>query len=1422
MSVQDQEAALLNAWSFHHDPADYQKTYCPFCPAGRRKETSFRKLLRHIHHSENNGPCKREWLYWVNRFHLLGPSCLPTSTFPPPLPPAAAVVLPGADADEEEDPPAEPFPSDDDVEDPPSLAIHDEEDRLPVADDDDNQVNVNNDSNTFDYLFAQTETDEDLVDPRNDHNDNILHHLRWDDDDQSRVDQVRGTKLVIGALAAATDMSAAMSGMDYLAMDEEEDSIAGGRAEGSVQIPVMEEDTSSDDMPPTPDANANAAATPNGADSVFVSVDNIGALKEKLRHQGDEEGGDKVNFELWDEFQRKKKEDGLFAAWSKEDVHLLLLLKMLNTAKAPLSLFDKITEWARFACLDSAFVPSKGPTRRKKFVERLRVRQGNDVEPVQTKIILPKSKLELNMITFDFGKQLSSLFQDRVLTQWKNLRFFDADNPYAGPPEDTLPFPDDHAFTDLLTGRLATLSFTIMIKMWPGREGLHVPVMITFFMDGTHIDTNGRYTLCPLRFTLSLFKSEVRSKNIRAHRLLAYIPNLDKLKAVFPGSNDKERGANKNFDYQHMLTHALKSYMQCEPKGGVYWEFHRPVPIPGRPPQLVPTPFVFQIYFGMLKGDIQGHNWACAHRQGTGPSTKHPCRRCDTPGDKIHDWDHAFKPTSKQTIKESRKGAEEFSYHWLGKLKERAFDLLRHTGVNKFTSKNRERKVKEYLKEKVYAELLYLRKCDHIGFRTIGDILHGVLKGLLQYMVGEFRLMPRNDLPSTSPKTKILGGGIRRPMAEKALHAWGILLKNQSCRDLPRTNFTAGALSTAKLCANEYPGLTILYLLLVSSTLGDHWFPDFNAKFKKDAYTRMGLLGDDKWKKWALNLDNLCLVVKFLKSDSVTKGEVDMYRRFFPLYMDDYADALDRQTGNGVGLLKTHSGVHIPYDMETYGCTREIDVNVDEGLHIPEGKESASRTQFRRPTFEYQCGKQYSADISVNSAYDELGLTLACYGSQRTGKRTYPCFMGRAFIIQYRHGVCLLRKGRKMRLVYGPNVAADYNDDSDSDDDDDSEELDLRGHNPPPVPLKATWGDKQLQNSIMRLFNKEVFPNCDDHRFLMRNSYHPHSKQIYRAQPGTPTQTGYQGGWNDWAFVNYGGNEVPAHLLCFVDITGVHTEFSYRGTTVGTGDHKFAVCHLVTEREPTPIPGLAEQVSILQRVTKDYRAGIHVAYAKDNLLLYLIPVEAIRGPCICVPDVKPVAKGRDFVGSRDVELDKVEYLMLALPETWKELLVKRMKKRGCDKDPTKEEKAARSKARKAPPRPKKRKKKDKVAEAGDDPTSDYDEDDAAGPQKKKNKKKTTKVTTGNSAPTQKGQQTKTKQNKETLNPPSSDNDSSGNDDMQTPVPMLGNKKATKKPAHKPSPKKRERTDSSSDDDSGSDDDLQFVSTLSNKNKAKKT
>lgn len=199
---------------------------------------------------------------------------------------------------------------------------------------------------------------------------------------------------------------------------------------------------------------------------------------------------------------------------------------------------------------------------------------------------------------------------------------------------------------------------------------------------------------------------------------------------------------------------------------------------------------------------------------------------------------------------------------------------------------------------------------------------------------------------------------------------------------------------------------------------------------------------------------------------------------------------------------------------------------------------------------------------------------------------------------------------------------------------------------------------------------------------------------IYRASPCRTSGRQLNIGWNDWAYVSWGdaqlirmekvertkdglpkkgggttgehvdfGNGdypakpdmlVPVHLLCFVRIDGSITGFSHNGRQINNGN--YAVCHAVTQKQPQYCEG-----SILVKdVMKDKKSDNFSD--SNNMIMYLIPVETIRKPCICVPNIRGPQKQRDLAIT-DAVPHRVDQLLIVPRSTWPRIFLKRMKER---------------------------------------------------------------------------------------------------------------------------------------------------------------
>ena len=121
----------------------------------------------------------------------------------------------------------------------------------------------------------------------------------------------------------------------------------------------------------------------------------------------------------------------------------------------------------------------------------------------------------------------------------------------------------------------------------------------------------------------------------------------------------------------------------------------------------------------------------------------------------------------------------------------------------------------------------------------------------------------------------------------------------------------------------------------------------------------------------------------------------------------------------------------------------------------------------------------------------------------------------------------------------------------------------------------------------------------------------------------------------------------PVQLLCFININGIKDESSFMiSVCTIKKERTYAVCHAVT------------QFPHCLKVTKDLKTDVY-HMKSNNLLLYLLPIENILWPCICVPNIFGIEHNGDL-STKNIQADKVEYLLLEDPNAWSELFVQWM------------------------------------------------------------------------------------------------------------------------------------------------------------------
>jgi hypothetical protein len=954
-----------------------------------------------------------------------------------------------------------------------------------------------------------------------------------------------------------------------------------------------------------------------------------------------------LNYDLFDKFTNGLDSGLLHEKWdSLLDVKLLELFKMLEDSRAPVYLFDKIVLWATSCAVNNVFDCQTKSVNRKQFVERMRQRQGQeDHLPINEIISLPHSRKTIAFTKFDFGEALYTLLADEALMAQENLLFRgNGDNPIVPPKvkaddNGKVNFPEGHVFDTLMSGKVATVAHKELVEV----EGRDLDCMVLWYTDKTHLDFRGNITMEPLRFTIGLFNDATRRK-VTAWRTLSFIPKEKLYRSGGYSGKTGEEAHKAYLDYQFLLRKSLESYQDFVKKGGVYWEIkynNRKLPI------------VLKLYSGMLQGDTVGHNRAVGHyhvgnmKTNTDNRKLFVCRRCNTPFSELDNWDFPFKLHHPEKIQDK-----------MGKRKPNSIKYgFRFSQDNECTSAF----------DELGGPIQKMGMMATIG--TPQDILHGFSER--ERAIEAFKEQERREEKTNSTARRIrLFTGEYKTMVEQACNVWGIVYHNQSDRGLPRTTYRIGALSTEKLQSNEKSGLLLLYLTYMCSTVGDYMLSiQKPGATKASEYTRKGLMELDRMLAWVRALDNMLLCEAFMKADALTKYEIDLYKDFMPIYLDTIADAERRSDGDGFKRPKLHGRLHNAMDIENYGPPKGFDTETGECGHIEGGKKHAHKTQKRSWLQDEQQAKQYSIGLTINSSYAALEYRR---GTRRARKRkrrqdsVFKTFQGRDFRVWKEEPDPSIGSGGRNNRPKSTICECDRNQ--------------KKGN-------RANWhGNKQAQLDLEYFFGREIFPlsNCSD--FQLYNSYHPVDETgestgiIYRAEPGKTTQKGYDRGWMDWAWIDIGGVETMAHLICFVELTAMkeRKELSYGGVIEKSDQpRKYAVINLRdTEEQMGKETLIYEDECVLMhfitKLTKQAKDKRGRNKPKDpsrahlNLVYTVIPIEWVRRPCICVPDIRPrrvtgmSRTQQDFAKGGELDIQRVDYIHVPAPSTWKDLFVKKM------------------------------------------------------------------------------------------------------------------------------------------------------------------
>jgi len=188
---------------------------------------------------------------------------------------------------------------------------------------------------------------------------------------------------------------------------------------------------------------------------------------------------------------------------------------------------------------------------------------------------------------------------------------------------------------------------------------------------------------------------------------------------------------------------------------------------------------------------------------------------------------------------------------------------------------------------------------------------------------------------------------------------YGALLAHQSNRNLPRTKFSIGITSDAKMRAHKESGVLLLLLMMLCVT--------------KTSYHIVGVrkLTEPRAAAFLHLLESLLIMEQWMKQDTFEVKSLPAIKRHLRRVMQLFSSVVDRQEGNGDCTVKFHLPMHLIDDIKKYGAPANWDEGIGEHNHIANGKGPAELTQDQPGNFEYQTAVRNTENLAHGCAVDE-------------------------------------------------------------------------------------------------------------------------------------------------------------------------------------------------------------------------------------------------------------------------------------------------------------------------------------------------------------------------------------------------------------------------------------------------------------------
>ena len=868
----------------------------------------------------------------------------------------------------------------------------------------------------------------------------------------------------------------------------------------------------------------------NVSDDIGLALDQNGNGQDEIPRDNDQ------LTTLLDAYQTycRDKREHLVRFTQKECIAIDLLLALRHT-KASLDTYETVMTWHLKATNQ---MPPTGKlthatayVSRQKLFRKLEQRYKLTPEPsIFTQCLtLPHSKARPNIVCNSAKEQMISLLtdpriQDEDYLFWEN-------NPFACPPE------SPEFLGDLNTGQAYIQTHRALIQN-PGKQVL-LPVI--FYIDAANTGQFSDLPITAVKFSLGIFTRKAREKE-HMWRILGYLPEISKHKSrgrrlfldsqhvdstmehhdAMEGEGDiHDDNVPKAQDMHTMLDVILASYVKLQNEGFI-WDLKYQGAVFRNVEFVLFTPF--------LKVDTEEADKLCGKYTSRGVNVAQLCRYCECPN----------------------RHTDKCLAHYPAKNKVKISQLVNSGDVEA---------LKALSQQNIRNAFYKIRFGSHNNQEIHGacplEMLHALLLGTFRYARDCFfeQMGPTSQLAAD---------------VNAYARLYGDLLRRQSDRDIPKTNFNKG-IKKGKLMAKEYPGILLCMAAVLVSKAG-------RARLaRKDGFKQKN---QASVQDWILLVETLLQWEAWLKQDKLQRKHVVESEQYHRYIMYIIKTTGKRKAGMGLKILKFHAIMHMTTDILNFGVPMEYDTGANEAGHKAT-KKAAKLTQKCEETFDRQTAERLNEIHLLEMAEQEImGNSLWRYGHythapvKQIAKQDSSVLTGATIGVRQLDGDGLLQAFMITRSTGSQTVSL---------------ESDF-------VEFVA-----ELQQ-LVKPFSGYVQIRTE----LRRND------TIFRASPQYRNAV-----WRDWVLIDWGEEEgeLPAKLWGFVDLSGIALD---HGLNHGSCDLEPTVYAIVESSGFYQKEGDLRS-ELFYRIRKEVGGFTHNLVS--HLKFYMVDVESFVRPLVVVPDV---------------------------------------------------------------------------------------------------------------------------------------------------------------------------------------------------------